>query len=90
MFFIKEFDIFVISDKESILVNYLSGAVDIIDREINNKIKKEDYDSLDPSVLHQLYSRKYIFETKEEYDFYITEMNHTLIEAEKKQPPSFC
>lgn len=89
MYFINEFDIFMLSENKNLLVNYLSGAVDIIDYKTNVAILNKNLALLDDSIIQQLYSRNYIFDTKEKYSAYTDKLNYKLLDSERKQKPNF-
>ena len=85
---IKEMDIFKISEK-TYMLNYLTGACDIITNEIHKALESECFDELMPHEIHLLKQRKYIFESNEEYDKYVKELNDFLKEQDRKAYPNF-
>lgn len=88
MIFINAKDIFYINNK-IVLVNYLTGACDIINNHIEDCISHNEFSSLDSSILNKLINRKYIFSSVTDYNFFIEKINKKLMIEKERQYPNF-
>lgn len=89
MHFAKEHDIFELSKEQYLLINYVSGAADIIDNSCKIALEKGDYKLLDKNIIDELISRKYLFSSIQEYEQYLFELDKKLLSVEKTQMPNF-
>lgn len=85
----KEHDIFEISKEQFLIINYLSGAADIIDYRCKSALEKGDYSLLDKNVVNELINRKYLFLSVQEYEQYLMGLDKKLLSIEKTQMPNF-
>lgn len=89
MYFAKEHDIFELSKGQYLLINYISGAADIIDDACKSALESGNYSSLDKNTFENLISRKYFFSSNQEYDQYLRKLDTKLLNMEKFQIPNF-
>ncbi len=85
---INEIQFIKIDDDKIVMLNLINAAADILDLETYNKLIN-NIESLDENILNELKERKYIFDSKEEYNKYLSELNKKIEDAEKNSPPCF-
>jgi uncharacterized protein len=81
--FVTKYD----SDNKYILVNALSGAVDIIDGHLYKKItpgKDIDTKIFDSDILQAMKERMYLFESHHEEETFLKELNNTYLKSDDK------
>ena len=88
MKFIDEKDIFYINNK-FILINYLTGACDIINDKVAKDISHNEFKNLDTFILNKLISRKYIFPSTSDYNYFIKKIDEKLRAEKVKRYPNF-
>lgn len=87
MYFIPEIDYYDMGDC-IVMLNLLTGACEIISSEVMKNLKHRDINSLS-EYLPILKTRGYIFDTKEQYDDYISAVNRKLEIQDFYQAPNF-
>ena len=85
---IKEIQFVKIDDNRIVMLNLINAAADILDLETYNKLIT-NIDMLDDDILDKLKERKYVFESEELYNQFLSELNEKIDEAEKNCPPCF-
>ncbi|WP_317368726.1 radical SAM protein [uncultured Tyzzerella sp.] len=91
MILINEIEIIDIPEENKfIVINLLNGNADILDIEYLDIIKNNKLTTLvNDEIKNCLIERNYIFETYEEYEKYLKEINDYLLKELVKQPPNF-
>lgn len=87
-FLIDEFDIFNYTDKEKIIINYLSGAMDIVSDEFIYKLKN-NLENLNEDEINILKDRKYLFDSRNEKKKYEDGLYKSLHKKEDLKVPNF-
>lgn len=88
MILINEKEIFDYGSKK-LLVNYLTGACDIINSDVANIINNPNKINDKCEFKEELMRRGYIFENEEEYAQFIKTLDNQINEIEKKTAPNF-
>lgn len=88
MEFIKEYDLFNIN-KKNVLVNYLTGACDLIDDELREQITTGQIDRISHDNINGLLSRRYLFRNYNEYQSFLDEINKKLEYDDNRACPNF-
>ncbi len=89
MYLIKEVHIKTLVNEEILLINLINGAADIIERNIYSNLESGDFDKIDNEILEKLIERKYLFNSKEEYDAFVEDLNNTIEKFEAQAYPNF-
>lgn len=89
MYFIKEFDIIHLNNETKIIINFLSGAADLLDEKTFSQIINGDFINMDAMVISALRERHYIFDSKYDYNEFVNSLNTKLLLEESKQSPNF-
>ncbi|WP_368322668.1 radical SAM/SPASM domain-containing protein [Mediterraneibacter gnavus] len=88
MYVVNEKDIFYY-DNKILLVNYLTGACDVITPELAYCLEHENLSELDNSLIEQLVKRGTIFQTQKNYNEFVSMLNSKIISATQKTYPNF-
>ncbi len=89
MYLIKEIEFIDYNNNETIMINLINGATDIIEKDIYDKIISNKFDELDKKIVNALLERKYLFKTEDEYHQFIISVDNKIEELEKKATPNF-
>lgn len=89
MYLLKEIEFIDYSDQDAIMINLINGATDLVSCEIATKIKNADFTNLDRKILTKLKARKYIFDSENDYQQFISNLDHKIEELEKSATPNF-
>lgn len=85
---INEIQFVRINDNEIVMLNLINAAADILDNDTYEKLTN-DIDSLDESIIKKLKERKYVFNSENEYNEYLSKLNTAIDIAQKNSPPCF-
>lgn len=88
MILIKEIE-FIDYNKDVIMINLINGATDIIEKEIYEKIIKKEFDKINPEIVNCMLERKYLFQSEDEYQKFISDLDEKIEYLEKKATPNF-
>lgn len=88
MILIKEIQFVKINENKYVMINLINAAADIIDYNTYEKLTT-NLSELDENIIRIMKDRKYIFDTDEEYNEFILQLNKKICEAEKNSPPCF-
>ena len=88
MYLIDEIQFVETNEDEIIMLNLINAAADVINNEIYYKIKN-NINELDDNVVAKLKERKYLFDTKEEYETFVKDLDLNINKAEKNSLPCF-
>lgn len=88
MYIINEKDFFDYEEK-ILLVNYLTGACDVIDSELKIKIKNQRFNLIEQNIMKKLLDRGYVFENKKKCEEYIQNLDTKISIKEKEIVPNF-
>lgn len=88
MFFIKEYDIFSY-DTTNVLLNYITGACDLVDDDLKEQINSNNFDGISSHIIKQLRTRGYLFDNYNAYLAYINTIDQKLENDDICSPPNF-
>lgn len=89
MFLIKEIEFIDYNKNEVIMINLINGATDIIEREIYNKIISCEFEKINSEIIKCMKERKYLFESENDYNKFINDLNNRIEYLEKSATPNF-
>jgi uncharacterized protein len=89
MYLIKEIEYITINENEIFMLNLINAAADIIDSTVYNKIRNGNFDLLDNEIISLMKERKYLFDTKNDYNQFIGEVDNKIEKLEKASTPNF-
>lgn len=89
MYLLKEIEFIDYSDQDAIMINLINGATDLVSCEIATKIKNADFTNLDRKILTKLKARKYLFDSENDYQQFISNLDQKIEELEKSATPNF-
>lgn len=84
-------DILIIdlNENESLLMNLMTGAADIIENNISNKLVKGNFECIDSDILGTLIDRKYVFPSQNEQQEFENQINREIERIELGAAPNF-
>ena len=85
---INEVQFVKLNEDKIVMLNLMNAAADILDLDTYDKLIN-NIDALDENTIDKLKERKYVFDSDEEYDKFLSELNEKINEAEKNSPPCF-
>ena len=85
---INEVQFVKLNEDKIVMLNLINAAADILNLDTYDKLIN-NIDSLDENTIDKLKERKYVFDSDEEYDKFLSELNEKINEAEKNSPPCF-
>lgn len=88
MYLINEIQFVKIKEDEMVMLNLINAAADVINNEIYYKLKN-NLNKLDDETIDKLKERKYLFDSREEYEEYLKDLNQNINKAEKNSLPCF-
>lgn len=74
---------------KNLLLNYISGACDVIDEHLKTSLLKKKYTEISSDNIKKLMKRKYIFSSKKEYQNYISKLDIQLEMSDQNCYPNF-
>lgn len=89
MFKIDEIQYVDVNKNETIIVNLINGLADVINKEVENSLKKNDFETISENDLRNLKNRNYLFENEKEYKEFIKNIFDTASYYEKREIPNF-
>lgn len=89
MHIIDEIDIIKLNIEDNLLLNFITGAADIINNTIAEALTNKTIDALDIETIDTLVTRKYIFPNKDEKIKFLNSIYTELLETDKLQLPNF-
>ena len=89
MYFIREVEFIKVSENEYFMLNLINGAADMIDKKLYEKIIDYDFEKIDSTTTIMLLERKYLYNSKEEYKEFISDINTKIELLENESTPNF-
>lgn len=89
MFLIKEIEFIDYNENEVIMINLINGATDIIERNVYNLIINNRFNEIDDEILSCMLERRYLFNSKKEYDGFLEKLDNRIEMLEKRATPNF-
>lgn len=86
---LKEIQYVELSSSETVLINLTNGLADILDSRLVELMKENKFHLIEDEIVRQLLERKYIFETKLDYDEYISCLENKINHLENLELPNF-
>lgn len=81
---------YVNCDKDNtIIINLINGLADVIDRNLETKLKNNKFEDIQPDIIECLISRNFLFWTKDEYINYLKHIETKVNEYEIKECPNY-
>lgn len=89
MILINEFDYFEFDSTSYALLNYISGACDILDKDTFSAVLNNNFNVVPNDILQNLIERKYIFYSLNDYKHYLSNINNKLVLECENELPNF-